>query len=99
MGLGNPCPWNVSPPPLRETPYIPFCSSEDQTNNKKVRFNKNVQVIEIERVEPYLEKINNKFYIPSKSSNSEASPDLISHGQGQINPPSSNGDKQSIFKG
>lgn len=107
-GLGNPCPWKMTPPVTHETTNIPLCSSEaepepsytsDLIIKKKVRFNDDVQVIEIERVEPNLEKFNNKFYIPSKSSNSEASPDLNSQAQGKINNPASNKDMQSIFKG
>jgi hypothetical protein len=61
-------------------------------NDKKVRFNDIVEVVEIERVEQNLETNNKKFYISSKSSNSEASPNLISHGQGQINNPASDSD-------
>ena len=106
-GLGNPCPWAITPP-IREIPSIPLCSSEGETDHsntsdhtikKKVRFKDCVQVVEIERVEQNLEKINNKFYIASKYSNSEASPNLISHGHGQLNNPASNRDLQSIFKG
>ena len=100
MGLKNPCPWQqtLPPTPPRGTPEIlkQFLSEYDdeseQSNSfdqttKKVRFNENVQVKFIERDEPNLETYNNKLFKVSKSSNSEAAADLISHGQGHINNP------------
>lgn len=64
---------------------------------KKVKFNEITQVVEIDRVEPEPDlKINNKkYYISPKSSNSEASPNLISHGHGQINNPASTSNSEA----
>ena len=100
IGLGNPCPWKQTPPlsPPRGTPETLkqfLYDSDDEYEQldtfdhttKKVRFNENVQVNEIERVEQNLETNNNKLFKVSKSSNSEAAADLISHGQGHINNP------------
>ena len=102
MKLQNPCPWQKtpSPTPPRGTPesLTNFIAENDeeyeQSNSfdnttKKVRFNENVQVNFIERNEPNLETYNNKLFKVSisKSSNSEAEADIISHGQGHINNP------------
>lgn len=66
---------------------------------KKVKFNDITPLVEIDRGEPKPEpdlKINNKiYYISSKSSNSEALPNLISHGHGQINNPASTSNSEA----
>lgn len=115
MGLNNPCPWAITPPPPSESPNLPLSSAEAEPEpfnttdptitSHRVRFSDKVQVLKIENesVEPNLKTINKIWNIPSKSSNPEASPDLISHAQGQINNPASNTntnrDLQSHLKG
>ena len=79
---------NISLPPLHLS--IGQMSSEGE-NGQQGR--------EIERrVEQNLETNNKNFFISSKSSNSEASPNLISHGHGQLNNPASNRDMKSLLK-
>ena len=167
IGLGNPCPWAITPPP-RGTPNLPLpplhlsigqMSSEGEDvvqvtpnislpplhlsigqmssegdDGLQVTFNISLpssegedvvhgtpnislpplhlsigqmssegengqQGREIERrVEQNLETNNKNFFISSKSSNSEASPNLISHGHGQLNNPASNRDMKSLLK-
>lgn len=65
---------------------------------KKVRFKDVVVLVEIDKDKPILEKNNNIFCKSAKSAISDASPDIISHGQGQINNPSSKRDLTSHLK-
>jgi hypothetical protein len=88
MGLGNPCPWKISPSPPRETRFIPSCSADSESEPSDTG----------DHIITKVETINQKFELPSKSTNSEASPNLISHGHGQINNPSSNRDIHSLLK-
>lgn len=106
IGLGNPCPWAITPPP-RGTPNLPLPCSEGEdvvqvTPNISLPSSEGengLQGREIERrVEQNLETNNKNFFISSKSSNSEASPNLISHGHGQLNNPASNRDMKSLLK-
>jgi hypothetical protein len=94
--------------PAREIPNRSISSGDngslyrsDLPINKRVRFRSYISVFEIERVEVEVEaKIEKpkKLNISSKSSYSEASPDVLSHGQPQINNPASNRDMPSLLK-
>jgi hypothetical protein len=97
IGFGNP---ENHPIPTREITNIPVGHGEaefsNRTSHRQVRLNENVheQILAIggEKLE------KNKIYITSKSSESEASPDLNSQGQGKINNPASNSDMISLLK-
>jgi len=100
MGLANPNPWDNNPFPARDTTNIQVGRGEgdfsNKTSHRQERLNENVheQILKIggENIE------RNKIYITSKSSESEASPNLNSHGQGKINNPASNRDMISLLK-
>jgi hypothetical protein len=100
MGLANPNPWDNNPFPTRETTNIPVGIGEgefsNRTSHKQVINNDNVHAQILSIGGENLEK--NKIYITSKSSESEASPNQISHGKGQINNPASNSDMISLLK-
>lgn len=100
MGFGLPNPFDNNPFPTQETTNIPVgrCEGDlsNRTSQRQVRLNENVheQILAIggEKLE------KNKIYITSKSSESEAAPDLNSQGQGKINNPASNSDMISLLK-
>jgi len=100
MGLGNPNPWENNPFPTRETTNFPVGRGEGEFSNKtshrQVRLNENVHEQILVIGGENLEK--NKIYITSKSSESEAAPDLNSQGHGKINNPASNSDMISLLK-
>jgi hypothetical protein len=97
MGLGNPCPWEKTPTPPRESSKLPLCTaeSEPEPSYKGDHTIKKVRLNEIVDVKPNLETNNQKIFISSKSSNSEPSPDLISQGVGEINNPNPASDKDT----
>jgi hypothetical protein len=117
MGLGNPCPWKISPSPPREIqnpplnsisseegePYsisswngepLPSITSIHNNNDHRVRFIENVQ----EYRDTETNNLKFKDILPTKSSKSEPSANLISNGQGEVKKPASNSELQSLLK-
>ncbi len=100
MGLPQPNPWDNNPFSTREITNIPVGRGEgdfsNRTSHRQVRLNENVHEQILAIGGENLEK--NKIYIKSKSSESEAAPDLNSQGQGKINNPASNSDMITPLK-
>jgi hypothetical protein len=100
MGLAHTNPWDNNPFSTREITNIPVGRGEgdfsNRTSHRQVRLNENVHEQILAIGGENLEK--NKIYIISKSSESEAAPDLNTQGQGKINNPASNRDMISLLK-
>lgn len=92
MGLGNPCPWVNSPTPPHESPKLPLCSVESEPD-PSYKSDHTIKKVRLNEIEQKLETNNQKFFMSSKSSNSEPTPDLISKGVGEINNPNPASDK------